>query len=123
MKDNANLIERMKDIEHQNTLLEGETDTIGEYIALYQSQRQALRTQFRQKDDFISQLLTERSDMQGRISKLQQLVQDLPLDSTLKDDILKQRDELLELVSKLDTRKVVVDGPKYPGHRGKVRDM
>ena len=29
MKDNANLIEKVKDIEHQNIILEGETDTIG----------------------------------------------------------------------------------------------
>ena len=29
MKDNANLIEKLKDIEHQNIILEGETDTIG----------------------------------------------------------------------------------------------
>ena len=32
MKDNANLSEKLKDIEHQNTLLEGETDTIGKGI-------------------------------------------------------------------------------------------
>ena len=29
MKDSANLIEKVKDIEHQNIILEGETDTIG----------------------------------------------------------------------------------------------
>jgi hypothetical protein len=29
MKDNANLVEKLKDIEHQNIILEGETDTIG----------------------------------------------------------------------------------------------
>ena len=29
MKDNANLVEKLKDAEYQNILLEGETDTIG----------------------------------------------------------------------------------------------
>ena len=29
MKDNANLHEKLKDVEYQNVLLEGETDTIG----------------------------------------------------------------------------------------------
>ena len=36
----------------------------GEYIALYQSQRKALRLQFQQKDSFINKLLNERSTMQ-----------------------------------------------------------
>ena len=36
----------------------------GEYISLYQSQRQALRLQFQQKDTLINKLLNERSDMQ-----------------------------------------------------------
>ena len=36
----------------------------GEYISLYQSQRQALRLQFQQKDSLINKLLNERSDMQ-----------------------------------------------------------
>ena len=31
MRDNANLYEKLKDMEHQNLLLEGETDTIGYY--------------------------------------------------------------------------------------------
>ena len=34
MKDNANLIEKVKDIEHQNIILEGETDTIGRQVTL-----------------------------------------------------------------------------------------
>ena len=34
MKDNASLEERLKDVEHQNLLLEGETDTIGNFYLL-----------------------------------------------------------------------------------------
>jgi len=143
MKDNANLSEKLKDIEHQNTLLEGETDTIGEYIALYQSQRKALRLQFQQKDSFINKLLNERSTMQSHITRLQQLITDLPCVDETNDDTVRTRsdsvssnistmsimsttkDEMLEIIGKLKLKKeaIVVGGPVYSGAHGPIRDV
>ncbi|XP_063687768.1 golgin subfamily A member 2-like [Bolinopsis microptera] len=151
MKENANLVEKVKDIEHQNIILEGETDTIGEYISLYQSQRQALRLQFQQKDNLINKLLNERSDMQAHISRLQQLITELPCVDEAEDTLKTApfgrsrsnsissnvstlsimsttRDEMLEIIGRLrlktDIGKKPVTGPMYGGGgRGPIKDF
>ena len=38
----------------------------GEYIALYQSQREALRAKFKEKDSFIQRLISEKEAVQVR---------------------------------------------------------
>ncbi len=64
MSERAGLLERLEEEEHRILQLAGETDTIGEYVALYQMQREALRAKFLEKDQFIQQLTAEREAMQ-----------------------------------------------------------
>jgi len=47
---------------------------VGDYIALYQTQREALKTKFQEKDDFIQRLMAEKAAMQANVTQLQVLV-------------------------------------------------
>ena len=61
MHEKAELEDQLQESEHRLTQLEGETETIGEYITLYQTQREALKAKFLEKDRLIQQLLQEKA--------------------------------------------------------------
>jgi hypothetical protein len=82
MRDNADLQDRTQQLEHLILQLQSETDTIGkkeketisiidlffvsigDYIYLYQQQRQQLHRRYQEKDDYIKQLSHDRLDLQ-----------------------------------------------------------
>lgn len=66
MDSKANLSDRIDQLEHMNTRLESETETIGEYITLYQTQRQAMKDKFLEKDEIITRISNEHGRMQVR---------------------------------------------------------
>lgn len=74
MQEKADLKERVEELEHRCIQLSEETDTIGEYIALYQSQRALLRKRQREKEECLSRVASEKEDMKVKLSALQQLV-------------------------------------------------
>ncbi|XP_032088723.1 golgin subfamily A member 2 isoform X3 [Thamnophis elegans] len=63
MREKAALKERVEELEHHCIQLSGETDTIGEYIALYQSQRAILKQRHREKEEYINRLAQDKEDM------------------------------------------------------------
>ena len=73
----ASLSDTIEELEHKNTQLELETETIGEYITLYQSQRQALKDRFEERDQVIAKLSNEHGRMQNKVTQLHQLVMQL----------------------------------------------
>ncbi|CAD7688953.1 unnamed protein product [Nyctereutes procyonoides] len=60
MQEKVELKERVEELEHCCIQLSGETDTIGEYIALYQNQRAVLKERHREKED-------EHNERQGKL--------------------------------------------------------
>ena len=64
MDSKAQYADRIEQLEHTNIKLENETETIGEYIQLYQAQRFALKKKFEDKDHVIKQLSDEHARMQ-----------------------------------------------------------
>ena len=81
MTEKADLLDQIQHYEHVNVQLENETETIGkivagyissqlllqsvgEYIILYQQQRESLKKKFEQKDCFITQLIGEKETLQ-----------------------------------------------------------
>ncbi|RDD43492.1 Golgin subfamily A member 2 [Trichoplax sp. H2] len=74
MEENASLSEKVYELDHLNVQLSSETDTIGEYIALYHKQRDALRTRYDEKERLIAQLTEQRQDMQEKTQQLQKLI-------------------------------------------------
>ncbi|KAK8769761.1 hypothetical protein V5799_013774 [Amblyomma americanum] len=74
MEQIANLSDQKQRLEHLVTQLQGETDTIADYIALYQVQRGIMRKRAAEKDDYISQLAKDREDLKAKLAELQCLI-------------------------------------------------
>uniref|UniRef100_T1IVN4 Golgin subfamily A conserved domain-containing protein n=1 Tax=Strigamia maritima TaxID=126957 RepID=T1IVN4_STRMM len=74
MQEIAVLSDQKQELEHLVTQLQGETDTIGEYIALYQVQRGVMKQKSLEKDEYIADLARDREDMKTKLAKLQELV-------------------------------------------------
>ncbi|XP_042579249.1 golgin subfamily A member 2 [Cyprinus carpio] len=54
--------------------LSGETDTIGEYIALYQNQRAIMKQRHYEKEQYINTLAKDKEEMKAKLAELQDLV-------------------------------------------------
>ncbi|XP_072228612.1 golgin subfamily A member 2 isoform X5 [Leuresthes tenuis] len=74
MQEKADLKERVEELEHRCIQLSGETDTIGEYIALYQSQRAIMKQKHQEKEQYISMLAQDKEEMKAKLGELQDLV-------------------------------------------------
>ncbi|XP_044938423.1 golgin subfamily A member 2 isoform X3 [Mustela putorius furo] len=74
IQEKVDLKERVDELEHRCVQLSGETDTIGEYIALYQSQRAVLKERHREKEEYISRLAQDKEEMKVKLLELQDLV-------------------------------------------------
>lgn len=74
MNEKASLIERIQELEHVTIQLSHETETIGEYITLYQTQRNALKSYYKDREKIIAQLSSEKANMQDKMNQLQELV-------------------------------------------------
>jgi chromosome segregation ATPase len=77
MHEKAELEDKLQESEHRIIQLEGETETIGEYVALYQTQRMALKEKFTEKDKIIQQLLDDKRHLEIRLNEVQGLVKQL----------------------------------------------
>ncbi|CAG2067724.1 unnamed protein product, partial [Timema podura] len=74
MKEVAELSDEKQRLEHLVLQLQGETETIGEYIALYQTQRIVLRQRARDKDEQLARLAQDREDLRSKLANLNNLV-------------------------------------------------
>ncbi|KAJ3633146.1 hypothetical protein MTP99_010113 [Tenebrio molitor] len=77
MEDIANLTEEKQRLEHLVLQLQGETETIGEYVALYQHQRSLLKQKTIEKDQQLTQLANDREQMKKNLERLNELVRKL----------------------------------------------
>ncbi|XP_017883110.1 golgin subfamily A member 2-like [Ceratina calcarata] len=72
----AELTEEKQKLEHLVLQLQSETETIGEYITLYQKQRAILQNRAIERDQVFRQLLDQRNQQQEQLHKLKVLVSD-----------------------------------------------
>lgn len=77
MNEIAELTEEKQRLEHLVIQLQGETETIGEYIALYQSQRKLLRQREIEKDIQVQKITADREEMKEKLLKLNELVEQM----------------------------------------------
>lgn len=95
MQDIANLTEEKQRLEHLVLQLQSETETIGEYIALYQHQRGILKQRALEKDEQLKQLANDRQEMKDKLEQLNMLVRKLILGKgVLTSEILEQHESL-----------------------------
>ncbi|KAF5275581.1 hypothetical protein FQA39_LY06693 [Lamprigera yunnana] len=94
MADIANLIEEKQRLEHIVTQLQSETDTIGEYIALYQHQRGILQQRTQEKDVQLKRLAYDRENVRKKLDVLNGLVKKLVLEKgALTPEFLEQHQQ------------------------------
>lgn len=77
MDEIAELTEEKQRLEHLVIQLQGETETIGEYIALYQNQRKLLRQREIEKDIQVQRITADREEMKDKLQKLNALVEQM----------------------------------------------
>lgn len=75
MTEIAELTEEKQRLEHLVLQLQSETETIGEYIALYQTQRRLLKQREAEKDIQLHRIAADREDMKNKLEKLNRLVE------------------------------------------------
>ena len=74
MQDNIELSTEKEQLEHLVVQLQEETDTIGEYITIYQHQRQQQRLNLAEKEAQLQALSRDREELKAKLNELQQLV-------------------------------------------------
>lgn len=77
MNEIADLTEEKHRLEHLVMQLQSETETIGEYIALYQTQRRLLKQREVEKDIQLHRIAADREDMKNKLMQLNGLVEQL----------------------------------------------
>lgn len=83
----ADLTEEKQRLEHLVTQLQSETETIGEYIALYQTQRRILKQREYEKAAQTAMLQAEREQMHERLTILNNLVSSLGMELPQKQEL------------------------------------
>ncbi|XP_034945665.1 golgin subfamily A member 2-like [Chelonus insularis] len=73
----AELSDEKQRLEHLVLQLQGETETIGEYITLYQKQRAILHLKAQEREQTFRQLIDQRNQQQVQLHQLKVLVADL----------------------------------------------
>lgn len=95
MQDIANLTEEKQRLEHLVLQLQSETETIGEYIALYQHQRGILKQRAIEKDEQLKQLAQDREAIKNKLEQLNGLVKKLVLEKgSLTSEILEHHENM-----------------------------
>lgn len=77
MEDVANLQDEKQSLEHVVLQLQGETETIGAYITLYQHQRAVLKQRALEKEEQLKRLSADREEMKRKLEQLNNLVRRL----------------------------------------------
>ncbi|XP_041049753.1 golgin subfamily A member 2 isoform X2 [Carcharodon carcharias] len=73
LEEKVDLKKKLGQLEHYCTQLSGETDTIGEYIALYQKQRAILKQRHTVKEEYICKLAQDKEKLRKKLGELQEL--------------------------------------------------
>ncbi|XP_055621813.1 golgin subfamily A member 2 [Toxorhynchites rutilus septentrionalis] len=80
MLEVAELTDEKQRLEHLVMQLQGETETIGEYITLYQQQRRLLKQKDMERDHQLQRLANDREMMKLKLKELNSLVHQLVLE-------------------------------------------
>lgn len=102
MNEIADLTEEKQRLEHLVMQLQSETETIGEYIALYQTQRRLLKQRELEKDIQLHRIAADRTEMKEKLKQLNGLVELLL--------IQKGFNNTKEIMEKLNTTATTTNG-------------
>merc|ERR1719471_2237530 len=122
MEQIAKLSLDKEQLEHLVARLQDETETIGDYVVMYQHQRHQQKLRMAEKEEQLQQLSQDRAELKNKLSSLQEMVTQLiqkqqddprPIDvgeeatepvsvsECIKADV--ERDKILELIKDIGT--------------------
>ena len=96
MLEVAELTEEKQRLEHVVTQLQFETETIGEYITLYQYQRRLLKQKEHERDVQLKSLAADRERMNEKLIQLNGLIEKFVLQHTDNIEFAKEATKLLD---------------------------
>lgn len=96
MLEVAELSEEKQRLEHVVTQLQFETETIGEYITLYQYQRRLLKQKEHERDVQLKSLAADREKMNDKLVQLNGLIERFVLQHTDNVELAKEATKFLD---------------------------
>ncbi|KAL5285927.1 GOLGA2 family protein [Megaselia abdita] len=84
MSEVADLTDDKQRLEHLVLQLQGETETIGEYISLYQTQRRVLKQRDYERSNYLQKIESERQELLRKMAYLNKLLAGLGIDLPLE---------------------------------------
>lgn len=96
MLEVAELTEEKQRLEHVVTQLQFETETIGEYITLYQYQRRLLKQKEHERDCQLKNLSADREKMNDKLVQLNGLIEKFVLQHTDNVELAKEASKFLD---------------------------
>jgi len=112
MEKLAELSSDKEQLEHLVERLQEETDTIGDYVIMYQHQRKQQRIKIQEKEQEVAQLAQDRAELQGKLAQLEQLVKRVvekeevqeATENMAEEDVKEEsqdKEKILELLSEI----------------------
>jgi len=110
----AELSSDKEQLEHLVERLQEETDTIGDYVIMYQHQRKQQRLRIQEKEQEVAQLAQDRAELQAKLAQLQHLVKKVVVkeehtEETVEEtavDVVneeQEKEKILELLTEIGT--------------------
>ena len=113
----AELSSDKEQLEYLVERLQQETETVGDYVIMYQHQRMQQKLKIQEKEDEVRQLAKDRTELQDKLTKLQGLVTNLVsgnskepekeiiIENKLTEESvdIEEKKKILELLSEIDT--------------------
>jgi golgin subfamily A member 2 len=96
MLEVADLTEEKQRLEHVVTQLQFETETIGEYITLYQYQRRLLKQKEHERDVQLKHLAADREKMNQKLMQLNGLIEKFVLQHTDSTELAQEAAKFLD---------------------------
>jgi len=117
MEQLAELSSDKEQLEYLVERLQQETETVGDYVIMYQHQRMQQKIKIQEKEEEVRQLAKDRADLQEKLQKLQGLVTNLVSnnsDDNKDNDVTndgdieveedgKEKRKILDLLSEIDS--------------------
>ncbi|GLV41477.1 Golgi matrix protein 130 kD [Carabus blaptoides fortunei] len=122
--DVANLTEEKQRLEHLVLQLQSETETIGEYVALYQCQRALMKEKTQEKDEQLQRLAQDREEMKHKLEQLNALIQRLVVEKGIitKEVLLSLHHDSCDnqVTNNTTAKSAVNDNNNVDGTAGKI---
>jgi len=101
MEQLAEVSSDKEQLEHLVERLQDETDTIGDYVIMYQHQRKMQKMKIQEKEEQVQELAKDRAELLTKMTQLQQMVENM-VDDPSDKDFSSKNEALTETVDKIE---------------------